>query len=308
MNKYKLVNNSTPLHKLNFEFNHSKIWMKRDDLIDFAFGGNKVRLYEYIANLILEKSVNKVVTYGSKFSNYLRVTAAVCSYLNIECDLIILDESNNYFDGGGNLDLIRYFPVNLVHCPLDKAHDFIDEYKSKLDSMGEPYLWIPGGGHLPEASFGYVDAAKEIKKQMKYLNVSFDAIFLPCGTGTTQAGLVYEFNNDIDIYGISVARPSDLCKKEILWSIEHMERISKRKKSSYNVNVIHNQNEKYGYLSDDIKDTIKRIANRDGVFLDPIYNARAFCGMLKFLESPACYKYKNVLYLNTGGQPNLFLR
>lgn len=308
MNKYKLFNNITPLHKLNFKVNHSNIWMKRDDLIDFAFGGNKVRLYEYIAGLIIEKAVNKVVTYGSKYSNYLRVTAVVCAYLNVECDLIILDENENYSDTGGNFDLLHYLPVNLVYCPLDKAHDFIDEYKSRLDCLGVNYLWIPGGGHLPEASFGYVDAAKEIKKQMSFFNISFDAIFLPCGTGTTQAGLIYEFKNNVDIYGISVARTSVLCQKEILWSIDQMESISNEKKSKYNVNVIHNQNEKYGFLSDTIKDTIRCIAKSDGIFLDPVYNARAFCGMLNFLEDSACCKYKNILYINTGGQPNLFFR
>lgn len=46
--KILLHHNITSLQKLNYKGAAESIWMKRDDTLDFAFGGNKVRLYEYI--------------------------------------------------------------------------------------------------------------------------------------------------------------------------------------------------------------------------------------------------------------------
>ena len=55
MDKVHLINSTTPVQKLNYKIGNTNIYMKRDDLIDFAFGGNKVRLFEYIAADILKK-------------------------------------------------------------------------------------------------------------------------------------------------------------------------------------------------------------------------------------------------------------
>lgn len=101
MDKIQLNHTFSPLYKMNYSCGNVNIWVKRDDLLDFAFGGNKVRLFEYIATMLQGKKVKRIVTYGSQYSNFLRVAAAVCSQLNIQCDLIILDELSNNLSKGG---------------------------------------------------------------------------------------------------------------------------------------------------------------------------------------------------------------
>lgn len=306
MNKIKLFNNITSLSKLNYKIGDCNIWMKRDDNIDFAFGGNKVRLYEYIAQYIIDNHVDRVLTYGSPLSNYLRVTACVCSKLGIKCDLIILDDENSY-NTGGNAALINKFDVNIIHCDYDNAHDFIDSYQAKLNNENINYLWIPGGGHIPQAAFGYVDASIEIRKQLLDNNCEIEAVFLPCGTGTTQAGVVYGFaDTDIDIVGITVARNIDRCIKEIDETLIQMQSLDgKIGEREYKFEVIDNDGTKYGKQSELSKNTVKQLAISDGIFLDPVYNAKAFTGMLRYIEETR--KYKNVLYINTGGTPNIFI-
>lgn len=304
--KIKLINTVSPIHKMNYSCGETAIWMKRDDLIEFAFGGNKVRLFEYIAYKIKKSNVDRIVTYGSSYSNYLRVAATVSAMLNVECDLIILDHSGPSREGG-NVDLLKLFDVNTIHCPEKDAHDFIDEYKRELELKHINYMWIPGGGHIMEASFGYVDAAREIIHQCINLNVEFDAVFLPCGTGTTQAGLIYGLAGT-EVIGISVARTKERCIEEINMQLKAMGENTQRTEYDHRVNVIHDDKTQYGELSNAIEDVIKEIARSDGVFLDPIYNAKAFWGMSEYLKACEANRYKNVLYLNTGGQPNLFLK
>ena len=70
------------------------------------------------------------------------------------------------------------------------------------------------------------------------------------------------------------------------------------------IHVLDNAEQSYGMVDGKITQIIEEIAFADGIFLDPIYNAKAFCGMISFLEENK--NYQNVLFLNTGGSPNLF--
>ena len=74
--------------------------------------------------------------------------------------------------------------------------------------------------------------------------------------------------------------------------------------NNYKYNVIDNDGTKYGKQSESCKAVARELANLDGIFLDPIYNAKAFDGMLRYIKKTS--KYKNVLYINTGGTPNIF--
>ena len=302
-----LTDNITPLYKLNYTSENVNIYMKRDDLIDFAFGGNKVRLFDYLASDIIESKAKRVVTYGSTYSNFVRVTVAVCAKFGWNCDIIILDEMQDVH--GGNEILIGMFDnVNLLHCSSKEANAFIHCYKEKLKKEGVQYYWVPGGGHSPCAAMGYVRAADEIKTQVSQLNIHLDAVFLPCGTGTTQAGLIYGFqDDDTDIIGISIARDETRCINEIKKLLQSMrdEQNSMEQDISFHISAKKYDDLEYGQQNAEIRRMSQAIAVSDGIFLDPVYNARAFWGMTKVLENR---NYHNVLYLNTGGQPNIFMQ
>ena len=305
MNKVSLAN-KTSLQKLNFKFRKTNILMKRDDTIDFALGGNKVRLFEYISRIILERKVKKIVTYGSIYSNFVRVAAAVSSKLHLGCDIIIIKGENEPI--GENIRLLQqYYDVNFKFCSNENATHFIDNYKYYLNNKGENYMWIPGGGCLSEASLGYLDASVEIIQQLKENNEIVDAVFLPCGTGTTQSGLVLGFRNmNIPIIGVSVARSVDRCISEINKHLLALSKLNNSLVGNYNFKVIKNENVRYGQRNTLINKTMRQVAESDGIFLDPIYNAPAFFEMTRYLEQN--YHLKNVLYINTGGQPNIFMK
>lgn len=304
--KIKLINNISSLYKMQYRVGKTNIYIKRDDTLDFAFGGNKVRLFEYIASIIVKSRVERVVTFGSVYSNHVRVAAAVCAKLGVECDIIVLEEEGKK-KTGGNFVLTSMYNPNLLYCKLEEAYSFIDDYQERLHKQGIKFLWIPGGGHMPEAAWGYVDAAKEILIQADELNIEFDACFVPCGTGTTQAGIVYGFGKQkTKVFGVTVARTKERCRKEIEDIILKMDINSGTAlKLVENINVLDNLNIKYGESNDDIHSLIEDVAITDGIFLDPVYNAKAFLGMKLYLSENT--QYKNVLYINTGGTPNIFI-
>lgn len=298
-NKIQLIHQETCIQKLRGTYAGTNVYVKRDDLIDFAFGGNKVRMAEYIGAVAQERKCTKIITFGSVHSNHVRVMGCLCNYLGIDCDLIILRDSEEATIGGNYKLLQQLKGIHLEYCNTDEAHEFIDSYQAKQESEGINYLWVPGGGHLVEAAYGYRDAANEILRQQKALGVQFDAVFLPCGTGTTQAGLIMGLKDtDIDVIGLTVARPVERCKT-VITNMLHKTITTPEK---WNVNVLESKIP-YGQTSDEVIETTKVLAQKDGLFLDPVYNAKSFWGMTEYLKEN---HYKNVLYLNTGGTPNIF--
>lgn len=73
----------------------------------------------------------------------------------------------------------------------------------------------------------------------------------------------------------------------------------------YSINVLEQNIAKYGEVNESIRNVIKDVAEYNGVFLDPIYNAKSFLRMMEFLENED--RINSVLYINTGGSPNLFI-
>lgn len=298
-NKIHLINQVTCIQQLHTSYSGAKVFVKRDDLIDFAFGGNKVRMAEYIGAVAQERACTKIITFGSVHSNHVRVMGCLCNYLGIDCDLIILRDSEEAHIGGNYKLLQQLKGIHIEYCNTDEAHDFIDFYLAQQDSKLINYLWVPGGGHMVEAAYGYRDAANEILRQQETLGVRFDAVFLPCGTGTTLAGLLLGLKDtDIDIYGITVARPVERCKIVITNLLQKIE----DKSFEWNVNVLKSPIP-YGETSEAVLDTVETLAQNDGLFLDPVYNAKSFWGMTEYLKN---HHYDNVLYINTGGTPNIF--
>ena len=53
---------------------NNEIYLAREDLLPFSFGGNKARKAQYFFN-DMDKSVDTVVTYGSGSSNHCRIIA-----------------------------------------------------------------------------------------------------------------------------------------------------------------------------------------------------------------------------------------
>lgn len=295
MDKYELIKYDTPIQKLEYKVGECNIYMKRDDLIGFGGGGNKVRLYEYIASDIIKSTAKKIITFGSIHSNHIRVSAMVANHLEIGCDLILLHEEGESFDSSymtPNLKMIKCCKrINIVHCRADEAHDFIEDYLAKQND----YYWVAGGGHTQHAIYGYVEVAQRILHK----DVKFDAVFLPCGTGTTMAGMIYGMKAQIPVYGITVARSVERCKDVITDLLN----LNGYVPNDMEVNVlpcsIH-----YGERTVEIDEIIGRLLCSDGICLDPIYNAKSFLGMTAYIRQHS--ELSNILYINTGGQPNIF--
>lgn len=293
--------------ELQLHLNENKFYIKRDDLIPFSFGGNKVRKTKLYFDEIINNDYDYVITYGTSSSNHVRVVANFCAINKIACIIVM---PNIGISISSNLLLTKMFGCTIVESDVSNVKEEINKSILMLKQRGYNPYFIEGGGHGLLGTKAYVLAYQEILSFETKNKIYFDYIFFASGTGTTQAGLIVGsiINNDHRmIMGISIARRNpagtDIIKESVSDYLSH---IGFSVPSSININFF----DDYivdGYLTTNPKilDEVKKLLIQEGIPLDPFYTGKAFWGMKEFLISNSI-KNKNILFIHTGGTPLFF--
>lgn len=288
----------------------NEIYIKRDDLIPYSFGGNKARKAQYFFREIDGNDYNYIVTYGSGSSNHCRVIANMAASRNIPCDIISPEEVSEVTY---NSKMMQLFGANIIICPVSEVSEIIQRRLQELKSNGYHPYFIQGGGHGNLGTQAYVDCYQEILQFEKENHIRFDYIFHASGTGTTQAGLVCGkmiYHGNHDIIGISIARKNPRGRNVVIDSIKgyFQENHISFSEEIINQNVVFIDDytgDGYGKDNPEIIAVIKDMLIRHGVPMDSTYTAKAYTGMMSYLEENRI-ENKNILFIHTGGTPLFF--
>ncbi len=161
---------NSPIHEVTF--NNQKYFIKREDLLNPDFSGNKARkFYYYLINDF--PNVKKVVSHGSSQSNAMYSLSVLCKIKNWQFDYYV-DHTASF---------LKENPIGNYKYALENGMNIFEE---KLpDFFDEETLFISEGGAVKEASFGIEVLANEIKLWAEENSIKNLKIFLPSGTGTT---------------------------------------------------------------------------------------------------------------------------
>ena len=297
----------TPLQYLGREADN-ELYIKREDLYPFTFGGNKARIAEAYFEEIESGGYDCVVTYGGRGSNLCRTVAMMAAQRGIPCVTVMHDQGE---DGTNNERLTRLSGARTVVCPVEQVASTIDAETDRLRQAGRRPFFIPGGGQGLPGVRAYTACYEEIAAFTRETGVAFDYIFVPCGTGTTQAGLVcgqlLQGGNG-RIVGISIARTEDRAREAILQSVrEYCGSIGvplPEETIAGAVNVADDYREG-GYGNSGHEALIGRIWRKYAVPLDGVYTAKAFHGMEAYLQAHGIAG-KTALFVHTGAAPLFF--
>ena len=288
------------------EYKSNHLWMKREDLIPFSFGGNKARKAQLFFREIDKGPYDCVVTYGSGSSNHCRVIANECCRRGMGCYIIAPQEAS---EPTFNSQMMELFGAEITTVQVSEVHDTIEGKIAELKDAGKHPYFIEGGGHGNIGTEAYVQCYEEIKKQEEELGVVFDYIFFASGTGTTHAGLVCGQllnNDDRKIIGISIARKNPRGRDVVVQSIrDYMD--GKAEEEAFQAATVFIDDYTSGYGKDDkrVTSTIEAVLKTYGIPLDATYTGKAFMGMSKYILQHEI-KDKNILFIHTGGTPLFF--
>ena len=93
-----------PLPRLAAELGGPPLWVKRDDLTGLAFGGNKVRHYEYLIAHIKRRGYDSVINVMDRHSNNARVAAAAANHAGLPYQLVVYNQVPGDLQGNQLID------------------------------------------------------------------------------------------------------------------------------------------------------------------------------------------------------------
>ena len=301
----------TPLVPLSGSYGANRLYIKRDDMIPFSFGGNKARKAAEFYREIKDSDIDVIMTYGSNSPNHCRIIANMAAAMGLSCHIISPEENRERLY---NTKLVEQFGAAIETCPVSRVSETIDRRIEAYRQEGRKPYFITGGGHGNPGTESYVKAYREIEAWERESGISFDYIFHASGTGATQAGLVCgqllfgEVNRSpARIVGISIAREEGRGRKVVKDSIR--EYLGEKFDSLYREDALLFTDQYrcggYGNYTDEIKSLIDRVMMREGIPMDTTYVGKAFWGMLRFLQDNQI-EGKRVLFIHTGGTPLYF--
>lgn len=301
--------NNTPVQKLG-RISSNYIFMKREDMIPYSFGGNKARKAMLFFEEIVRGGYNCIVTYGSSHSNHCRVIANMAASRKLPCYIIQPDEAS---DMTFNSRMTELFGAHMEKVPVKDVHDTIEQRLRELKQQGKKPYFIPGGGHGDIGTQAYVLCYEEIREYEEKHDTRFGYIFLASGTGTTQAGLVCGqllYGDERKIAGISIARKNPYGKEVIAESIRSYLSLkgfmlSEEVLQSRLIFLDDYTEDGYGMCSSGIFETIKSVMTDYGIPLDSTYTGKAFWGMEQYIVQKNIAE-ENILFIHTGGTPLYF--
>jgi D-cysteine desulfhydrase family pyridoxal phosphate-dependent enzyme len=289
------------------------LWIKRDDLIGFALGGNKIRGLEVMLADALRVKADTLITGAGVQSNHVRATAFAAVYASLDCIAVYWGKPPARTDGNYRVTTMLSAQVHFTQdddrASVDTA---IESLADQLRSNGKRPYPIPRGGACMMGVLGHVLAVCEAYRQCRDLGISPDAIVLAVGSGGTYAGWLLGtklLNLDWRIIGYSVSRePAEATLQIARLANEAAAWLG----FGCGFSAADAQVEGgfigpgYGIPSHEGAEAIKRAAHAEGLLLDPVYTGKAMAGYLSGLADGSLDACKNVIFVHSGGEPAFF--
>jgi D-cysteine desulfhydrase len=309
----------TPLEflpRLSAALGGPAIYIKRDDLLGLAAGGNKTRKLEFLVADALAQGADTLITCGAVQSNHCRLTLAAAVKEGLKCRLVLEERVAGSYkpQGSGNNFLFHLLGVEAVKV-VPGGSDMLKEMKAvaaDLAATGRKGYIIPGGGSNEIGATGYVACAEEILAQSFDKGISFDYIVTTSGSAGTHAGLVTGFygnNSNIPVIGVNISRKKDV-QTELVYNL--VQATAKRvglkqpipREAVYCIDEYVGPG--YSLPTAAMVEAVEMVARLEGILLDPVYTGKAMSGLIGLIRQGYFKKSGKVLFVHTGGSPALY--
>lgn len=299
------------LERLEQALGGAEIWLKRDDLTGLEISGNKVRKLEYVVADALATGCDTLVTEGTPQSNHCRATAAVCAKVGLRSHLLLRPEPP---DGPpvGNQLLDALFGAEVSSFPREQFEADRDQIVARvlgeIETAGHKPRFTPAGASEPLGCWGYIRAAAELADQLNQAGVGECDILLPISSGGTYAGMLLgQWIHQLAHWNVWAVPVSD----DVAYHTRAIGRLCRAAIEQFELpTTFHGAAPQFidGYVGegyaipyDAAIDAIRMLARTEGIILDPVYTAKAFCALLDGVREGRFGTRRPVVFIHTGG-------
>ena len=290
-----------------------QVWIKRDDMLGLAPGGNKTRKLEFLVADALAQGADTLVTCGAPQSNHCRITLAAAVREGLKCRFVIEERVPGSFkpDASGNHFLFRLMGVEAITVvPAGtNMREAMQRVAEEVTAAGrKPYI-IPGGGSNALGGLGYVACAQELQQQFFEQGVRIDRVVVGSGSSGTHGGLLAGFLGNrihIPIVGIGVSRDpvdQDPLVHQEAQAVADLLGLDMKVPREAVLSFGEYWRPKYSVPNAAMVEAVQMLARTEAILLDPVYTGKVMAGLIGLSRQGYFRRDENVLFLHTGGAP-----
>ena len=289
----------------------AEIWIKREDLLPLAFGGNKLRSLEYLVGAALAEGADCLVTTGRRWSNHARLTAAAGARAGLPVHLVLSGPPTDPPNPAIGLDELLGATIHQA-ATADRAERtaLLERVVADLRAAGgRPSVIATGGGRSSGPS-ARSRPALELVAQADATATSpstpsssprppaapTPGCWSACGrpdrprsSGASRCTPVEELRPAIarlvaglgDVPGLAAVDDAEIVLDESQLG------------------------EGYGRRTEAADEATRLLARTEGILVDPIYTAKALAGLVAEVRSGRL-DGKRAVFWHAGGTPGLF--
>lgn len=304
----------TPLHRLERAGARLGVdlWAKRDDLSGFGLSGNKVRKLRFLLAEARAQGADTVLTCGGIQSNHCRATAIAARQVGMAPGLLLRGTPPlpaEPLDSNLLINALVGAELRWVDTAGWQGRDArLAAWARDLEAEGRhPYL-IPEGGSNALGSLGFADAGQELVQQCEALGIAPDTVVHATGSGGTLAGLAMS-GIAPRVLGVAVCDDRD-------YFVGRVQQIAQEAAASFgrrlgrlgpDWEVLEGfKGPGYALSTPQGLRAIARLAQEEGLLLDPVYTGKAWAAVEALAPTGALGR--TVVFWHTGGAFGLFGR
>ncbi len=287
-----------------------RLLMKRDDLLSFAMGGNKVRKLDAVAAEVIAAESDVLITCGGLQSNHARVTAAAGAALGLKVVLVLNGAPPPI--PTANVLLDRLFGAEIRHVATREARaPQMETVAAELRAAGHHPFIVPLGASTPTGALGFARGVAEVVAAGHRPQV----IVAATSSGGTQAGLIAGsalLGLRTRVIGVSADDSAMSLSRTVGHLVEAMAATLGAKPSSLGADVPVEVDdgwvgEGYGVPTPASIEALALVARTEGILLDPVYTAKAMASLFARIRGGEFTPDQTVLFWHTGGQVANFI-
>jgi 1-aminocyclopropane-1-carboxylate deaminase/D-cysteine desulfhydrase-like pyridoxal-dependent ACC family enzyme len=285
-----------------------RLLAKRDDLLQFGFGGNKVRKMGYVGADARAAGADTLITSGGVQSNHARATAATAVRLGLHCVLVLNGAPPD--PPAGNALLDRLLGADLRYVPSrEDRQPAMEAAAAALRRLGRrPYV-IPIGASTPLGAAAYVAAVRELLQQID----PPDVIVHASSSGGTQAGIAAGCalaGVHTRVIGVSADETAADLEREVRAIMPGLSSLLGFEPMRFDSTAVEIDDgfvgDGYGIPTPESRAAIELAARTEAMFLDPTYTSKAMAAVIAGIRHGTFADAGTVLFWHTGGQVTLF--
>lgn len=282
------------------------LFIKRDDELSAMISGSKYRKYAALIPYLKQKKIKNCVLIGSSFSNNLVGLSQLLIENGITPWAVVLKSSNKTLQGNF-LFLKMLIPSSQIFEIERSQWNQKEAFSKKLSKDLKECFVLNEGALHPVSTIGSMTLGFDILENEKLLDLSFDQIFLDCGSGGSAIGFLLSLNFFKTCPKVHIV--SMTMNQEEFQKIYDQQRVEVSKLLNTPLKSFDYSFSKplkyqsFGSHSPQLFKSLIKTVREEGIFFDPVYSLKLYLETQRLLSQTQ--DKTNNLLVHSGGSLTL---